>query len=207
MDNLLILDIDGTVIDTPHCEAWQWAAAQLEMPTLTCQEYADHVAGLPRIAGAKEILRLNRADPNLAIALSDIKQRRLLELDSEILFFPDAERLVERAVAASIPVVFYTASLNAATFLKRAFAMSKLGECNAHLYVQSSSESRLALIKRVREVTGCGRKILVDDTKHSAEIASMLDMVAYQICRDSSQIITTNGAVRVIASLDEVELL
>ena len=44
MSKLLLIDLDGTMIDTPHFQAWSNAAHRLAGKQLTQREYIDHIA-------------------------------------------------------------------------------------------------------------------------------------------------------------------
>jgi len=207
MAKLLLLDIDGTIIDTPHYEAWQWAARRLGMTAPSPREYAASIAGSPRAIGAERIVEINGGnEPRLTKLLAELKQERLLELSPDIKFFPDAERLLGRVLGTSTQVSFYTASLNAARFLENAFSQTSFSKFRVDLYIQVSTESRLKLIKRVSENWLSEHVVLVDGAKHSVEIAADLGMEAYQISREVLKLPGGSETVRVITSLDDLKI-
>lgn len=128
--DLIILDIDGTILDTPHFEAWRRAADTVlsaltsrASVSLTEGDYLTRVAGLPRPSGARAILEIAGVTPTdrLTQRLADIKQEEFLRIRKEARLFPDARSLLRRAADRRAPVAFYTASKNAPDLLARCF--------------------------------------------------------------------------------------
>lgn len=60
MQTLLLLDLDGTLIDTPHYEAWCYAARQMGVEDFTYEEYVTCIAGRPRLEGASRLIELKK---------------------------------------------------------------------------------------------------------------------------------------------------
>ena len=58
MQTLLLLDLDGTIIDTPHFEAWRNVAHRIEGLELSYEQYIACIAGRPRLEGASRLLAL-----------------------------------------------------------------------------------------------------------------------------------------------------
>ena len=103
MSKLLLIDLDGTMIDTPHFEAWCNAAHEFSGKQLTRQQYIEHIAGRPRMEGASRLLALITDDVGGAKAgsfsadeLAVYKQKEFLRLSSGTDLFDDALRLLVR---------------------------------------------------------------------------------------------------------------
>ena len=63
MQSLLLLDLDGTIIDTPHFEAWRIVARRIEGLELSYEQYVACIAGRPRLEGASRLLALKQTPP------------------------------------------------------------------------------------------------------------------------------------------------
>jgi beta-phosphoglucomutase-like phosphatase (HAD superfamily) len=93
----VIFDVDGVLIDSPHERAWREALLGITDPArLTTEIYQAHVAGKPRLSGARavlEALRLPDDGPHVGL-YADRKQRRRGELIAagDFTAFPDALR-------------------------------------------------------------------------------------------------------------------
>lgn len=116
MSKLLLIDLDGTLIDTPHFEAWCNASHEFSGKQLTQQQYIEHIAGRPRMEGASRLLALITDDVGGAKAgsfsadeLAVYKQKEFLRLSSGTDLFDDALRLLVRIEESAQPVMFYTA--------------------------------------------------------------------------------------------------
>jgi beta-phosphoglucomutase-like phosphatase (HAD superfamily) len=88
MRTLLLLDLDGTLIDTPHYEAWRYAARRIGIEDLTYEEYVIYIAGRPRLDGASRLMELKkncaRVDTRWLHDLAEIKQLEFLRLSVNI---------------------------------------------------------------------------------------------------------------------------
>jgi len=113
----LLIDLDGTMINTPHFEAWCNAAYEFSGKRLTQNEYIEHIAGRPRMEGASRLLALTTDDASgvrrktfSAEELAEYKQREFLRLSPATKLFDDALRLLKRIEESEQSVMFYTAS-------------------------------------------------------------------------------------------------
>src|SRR6202041_44667 len=99
-----IFDVDGVLLASPHERAWREALKGFADPSrFTTAMYEAHVAGKPRLSGARaalEALGVSDAERQ-AVAYADHKQKRLMELihAGSVAASPDAIRFV-RAVGA-----------------------------------------------------------------------------------------------------------
>ena len=95
-----IFDVDGVLLDSPHERAWREALQDLAGPErFTTEVYQTHVAGKPRLSGARAVLEsLGVPDAERqAAGYAERKQNRLEELIERGSFsaFPDALRFVQ----------------------------------------------------------------------------------------------------------------
>ncbi|SOR32351.1 putative haloacid dehalogenase-like hydrolase [Methylorubrum extorquens] len=122
MLSAVIFDVDGVLLDSPHEQAWREALAEFADPTgFTTAFYQAHVAGKPRLEGARAALeRLGDADAHAA-AFAERKQAVIDRLIAEDRFvaFPDAIRLAVALRDAGLRIVLASSSKNADAVLAR----------------------------------------------------------------------------------------
>lgn len=213
MQTLLLLDLDGTLIDTPHYEAWRCASRKIWIDELTHEEYIIYIAGRPRPEGAARLIELKkdcqRVDPHYSCtssALADIKQSEFLRLSANSRLFDDALRLLERVEAAQQRVRFYTASQNATGLFDA--ALRRLGKSlspqQAIVVQQRRNQTREELFLYLSGEHASEAVTLIDDAPHAVNAACSLGIRAYQICRNEFQLPATDPSARILPSLDEV---
>jgi HAD superfamily hydrolase (TIGR01509 family) len=119
-----IFDVDGVLVASPHERAWRETLAGFADPAgFTTGFYQAHVAGKPRLDGARETLTL-LAGPRAAERAEEYataKQaliERLIE-DGEFEVFPDAARLAADLSVAGIRLALASSSRNAAAMLQQ----------------------------------------------------------------------------------------
>ncbi|WP_354682253.1 hypothetical protein [Cupriavidus necator] len=214
MSSLLLLDLDGTLIDTPHYEAWRSAGEAMGAPGLTREEYLTVISGRPRLEGAARLLALKGSavpddpcDPARIARLAEIKQKEFLRLSSRAGFFDDALRLLQRTLAAQQCVRFYTASQNARGLFEAALHQAglRLNQLAA-VVQQQSGQSREAMFQHLADGHDPAAVMLVDDSPYAVDMACHLGMRACQIRRDESQARATDSRACVLSSLDELVL-
>ncbi|MBS0558794.1 MAG: HAD-IA family hydrolase [Proteobacteria bacterium] len=120
----VVFDVDGVLVDSPHERAWREALPPFADPGgFTTAFYQAHVAGKPRLAGARAALE--RLGPPGAVAraqdYADAKQRLIERLIAEGAFhaFPDALRLVAALRAMGMKLALASSSRNAAAMLRQ----------------------------------------------------------------------------------------
>ena len=122
MLSAVIFDVDGVLVDSPHEQAWREALAGFADPAgFTTAFYQAHVAGKPRLEGARAALeRLGDADAHAA-AFAERKQAVIDRLIAEDRFvaFPDAIRLAVALRDTGLRIVLASSSKNADAVLAR----------------------------------------------------------------------------------------
>lgn len=118
-----IFDVDGVLLASPHERAWREALAGFADPSgFTTAVYQAHVAGRPRVDGARAALAalgVRDADRQ-APAYAARKQARLEELihGGAVAAFPDALRLVRDMKALGWPMAVASSSKNAEAMMR-----------------------------------------------------------------------------------------
>jgi beta-phosphoglucomutase-like phosphatase (HAD superfamily) len=120
----VIFDVDGVLVDSPHEQAWREALTGFADPAgFTTAFYQAHVAGKPRLEGARAALeRLGDAEAAThTAAFSQRKQAVIDRLVAEDRFvaFPDAIRLAVALRDAGLRTVLASSSKNADAVLAR----------------------------------------------------------------------------------------
>ncbi|MCG5244572.1 HAD family hydrolase [Methylorubrum extorquens] len=124
MLSAVIFDVDGVLVDSPHEQAWREALAGFADPAgFTTAFYQAHVAGKPRLEGARAALeRLGDTEAVAhAAAFAQRKQAVIDRLIAEDRFkaFPDAIRLAFALRDAGLRIVLASSSMNADATLAR----------------------------------------------------------------------------------------
>jgi len=124
MLSAVIFDVDGVLVDSPHEQAWREALTGFADPAgFTTAFYQAHVAGKPRLEGARATLeRLGDAEAAAhAAAFAERKQAVIERLIAEDRFvaFPDAIRLAVALRDAGLRTVLASSSKNADAMLAR----------------------------------------------------------------------------------------
>jgi HAD superfamily hydrolase (TIGR01509 family) len=119
-----IFDVDGVLVASPHERAWREALDQFADPAaFTTEFYQAHVAGRPRMEGARVALeRLGVPDAaTRAPRYAEIKQALIDKLiaDGEFDAFPDAVRLAAALHAAGCKLALASSSKNAEAMLRQ----------------------------------------------------------------------------------------
>ncbi len=118
-----IFDVDGVLLASPHERAWREALDGFADPSrFTPELYETHVAGKPRMAGARatlEALGVPDAERQ-AYSYAERKQKRLEELiqAGEFSGFPDALRFVQSVADLGWPMAVASSSKNANGMMK-----------------------------------------------------------------------------------------
>ncbi|NWC77465.1 hypothetical protein HX823_25645 [Pseudomonas sp. P7759] len=214
MQTLLLLDLDGTILDTPHYEAWRNVARRIEGQELSYGQYIACIAGRPRLEGASRLLALQKTVPSeaqsrsrLVCALATSKQREFMRLSEQADLFEDAWRLLLRIQVADQRVRFYTASKNAPRLF--AAALRKSGVlCDQQIEVvcQQPDQSREALFHFLLGDFEPDGVTLIDDSPYSVDLASSMGIRACQVRRNELHPLASNPRCTILASLDELSI-
>lgn len=213
MRSLLLLDLDGTLIDTPHYEAWCSAAKLLSLRVPTSEEYTDLISGRPRQEGAESLLQLHCCGSNTRFSYSEtlnnlveLKQAEFIRLAYKVVLYPDALRLLQRIGGSNQRVVFYTASRNAPKLFLRAAVKCGITVWGADSIVcQRQGEERKELFGSISNKYKPSEVLLVDDSAYAVEMARSLGMSAYQIIRFETEMSLERRA-HTISSFDELSI-
>src|ERR1700757_3648290 len=113
-----IFDVDGVLLASPHERAWREALQSFADPDrFTTAMYQAHVAGKPRLSGARAVLEaLSVPDAERQAGVyAELKQKRLEELihTGSVAAFPDALRFVRALRARGLPLAVASSSRNA----------------------------------------------------------------------------------------------
>lgn len=188
--DLLILDIDGTLLDTPHETAWREAVETVagadQRRLLTTEMYQTRIAGRPRDVGAAAALELVgiAATPGMVTKLATVKQEAFEGLAQGTKLFPDAVELLARAAATAAPVAVCTASKNAVALLLRCvddeMGADWLRERIAPdgRTAPAASTPRTEMLARIGRARGVppNRCLVIDDVVQGVQAASDIGM-------------------------------
>src|SRR5580704_19426444 len=113
-----IFDVDGVLLASPHERACREALKGFaDSGRFTTAMYEAHVAGKPRLSGARAALEaLGVSDfERQAVVYAEHKQKRLMELihAGSVAAFPDALRFVQAVGALGWPMAVASSSKNA----------------------------------------------------------------------------------------------
>ena len=213
----VIFDVDGVIVDSPHERAWREALAGFAEPArLTTALYQAHVAGKPRLAGARAVLdELGVPDAaGVAPLYAEQKQRRVAQLIEAGSFaaFPDALRFIHALRARGFRLALASSSKNAARMMQRVrlgaegplpslFDADLSGRDVAHgkpapdLFLLAAAALRLAP----------GSCLVVEDAPAGIAAARAGGMTTLGVARrGDAALLRDAGADLVVTSLDEV---
>jgi beta-phosphoglucomutase len=212
-----IFDVDGVLLASPHERAWREALQDFAEPDrFTTAIYQAHVAGKPRLEGARaalEALGVQNAERQ-TVAYAERKQKRLEELiqAGSVAAFPDGLRFVQALGALGWSMAVASSSKNAnqmmqaiqldsARSLLDAFCANvcgralRQGKPNPEIFLLAAAELQVA-------PAHC---FVVEDAPAGIEAARAGGMKALGVARlhDAAQL-RTAGANLVVTSLDEI---
>ena len=214
-----IFDVDGVLLASPHERAWREALAGVAEPErFTTAMYQAHVAGKPRLSGARAALEaLGVPDAaRQAVAYAERKQTRLVELISagSVVAFPDALRFVQAIAAAGWRMAVASSSKNANHMMQPMHLPSgqslldvfsanvcgrdlRQGKPNPEIFLLAAAELRVA-------PTQC---FVVEDAPAGIEAARAGHMAALGVARlGDAALLQAAKADLVVTSLDDVAI-
>ena len=215
----VIFDVDGVLLASPHERAWREALVGFADPArFTTAMYEAHVAGKPRLSGARAALEaLGVPDAGRqAVAYAEHKQKRLEELihAGSISAFPDALRFVQSVGALGWPMAVASSSKNANQMMQPirldsgqslldAFSANVCGrdllegKPNPEIFLLAAAELRI-------EPAHC---FVVEDAPAGIEAARAGGMAALGIARlGDAPLLQAAKADLVVTSLDEIAI-
>ncbi|MNC25216.1 hypothetical protein D3C75_732950 [compost metagenome] len=214
MSTLILIDLDGTLLNTPHFEAWRNTAFKIGGIELIHEEYIDHIAGRPRMEGASRLLELKR-DAQVqsefhslnASELADYKQNEFQRLCVGTELFNDALHLLQRIDDAGLTVIFYTASQNAPDLFNITLRQSALSLKRAKTVSQQlANQTRGELFQQLIGTRPVKDIHLIDDSPYAVDLACSLGVHAWQIRRNQRGPMPRDPRVSILSSLDEFML-
>ena len=214
-----IFDVDGVLLASPHERAWREALLGFAEPDhFTTAMYQAHVAGKPRLSGARAALEaLGVPDAaRRATLYAERKQRRLEELIAagSVAAFPDALRFVRAVKALGWPLAVASSSKNANSMmqsirldpglsLRDVFDVNvcgrdlRQGKPNPEIFLLAAAELQI-------EPAQC---FVVEDAPAGIEAACAGGMAALGVARlGDAAGLRAAGADLVVTSLDEVAI-
>jgi beta-phosphoglucomutase len=213
----VIFDVDGVLVASPHERAWREALQGItDQARLTTDIYQAHVAGKPRLSGARAVLeRLGVSDDGeVALRYAERKQRRLEELieAGDFTAFPDALRFVQTVETRGFRLAAASSSKNANAMMQMirlasgqtlldVFTANVCGRDLPHgkphpeIFLIAAAEMGVA-------PPGC---LVVEDASVGVEAARAGGMMALGVARLGDEaLLRIAGADLVVTSLDEV---
>ena len=214
-----IFDVDGVLLASPHERAWREALDGFADPSrFTTEMYQAHVAGKPRISGARAALAALgvRHDEQQVLAYAARKQKRLEKLidTGTVKAFPDALRFVRAVAALGWPMAVASSSKNANQMMRSIrldpgqslldiFSANvcgrdlRQGKPNPEIFLLAAAELRIAP----------ERCLVVEDAPAGIEAARAGRMTALGVARlNDTGLLRVAGADLVVTSLDDVRV-
>jgi beta-phosphoglucomutase len=214
-----IFDVDGVLLASPHEQAWREALVGFADPGLfTTAMYQAHVAGKPRLSGARAALEaLGVPDAaQRSIHYAECKQERLEELikTGNVVAFPDALRFVQAVMTLGWPIAAASSSKNANQMMQSirlasgqslldAFSANVCGRDLAHgkpspdIFLLAAQELRVA-------PAHC---FVAEDAPAGIEAARAGGMTALGVARlHDADPLLASGADLVVTNLDQIAL-
>jgi beta-phosphoglucomutase-like phosphatase (HAD superfamily) len=215
----VIFDVDGVLVASPHERAWREALQGITDPArLTTEIYQAHVAGKPRLAGARALLEhLGIPDAaERAVAYAEHKQRMVEELIEahDFTVFADALAFARALAAAGIPLAVASSSKNAGAMMRR--IPIEDGRTLLDLFTADVSGRDLARGKPYPDIflaaaaelgAPSARCLVVEDAPAGIEAARAGGMMSLGIARlGDAPLLRAAHADLVVTSLDKVDL-
>ena len=214
-----IFDVDGVLVASPHEQAWREALAGYADPDgFTTAFYQAHVAGRPRLDGARSALEhLGVVDAaRLAPAYAETKQALIDDLIGHGKFeaFPDAVRLADSLHRAGVRLALASSSKNADAMLSQLSlpdGRPLLSAFDADLSGADVPRGKPdpALFRLAADALGVAPAecLVVEDAPAGVQAAHAGGMLAVGVARLGDEaLLAGDGADLVVTSLDQVDL-
>ncbi|MES2255578.1 MAG: HAD-IA family hydrolase [Pseudomonadota bacterium] len=214
-----IFDVDGVLLASPHERAWREALAGFADPDrFTTVMYQAHVAGRPRLDGARAVL-ISLGVPDavrLAVSYAERKQKRLEELikAGTVTAFADAIRLVQVIAALGWPMAVASSSKNANEMMRSIRLPSgqslldifNVNVCGRDLQHGKPSPDIFLLAAKELHVDA-DQCFVAEDASAGIEAARAGNMTALGVARlGDAAPLWAAGADLVVTSLDEIAI-
>jgi len=214
-----IFDVDGVLLASPHERAWREALKGFADPDrFTTAIYEAHVAGKPRLVGARAALdALGVPDAGRQMeAYAEKKQKRLEELihDGSVAAFPDALRFVQAVLALGLPMAVASSSKNANQMMqpirldsgRSLLDVFSANVCGRDLQ-QGKPNPEIFLLAAAELRVPPKHCFVIEDAPAGIEAARAGHMTALGVARlrDAAEL-RAAGADLVVTSLDEIAI-
>ncbi len=214
-----VFDVDGVLLASPHERAWREALRGYADPErFTNAMYQSHVAGKPRMDGARAALEaLGVPDAaRQAVRYAERKQQRLEELIEEggVDAFPDALRFVQAAARLGLRIAAASSSKNANGMMRAVrlesggslFDIFSANVCGRDL-PHGKPDPAIFLMAAEELHVEPAHCVVAEDAPVGIEAARRGGMTALGIARnDDAASLETAGANLVVTSFDEVAM-
>ena len=214
-----IFDVDGVLLASPHERAWREALPGFADPgRFTTAMYQAHVAGRPRLSGARAALeQLGVPDATRqAVVYAQRKQQRLEELIAAGSFtaFPDAIRFVEAVESLGMRMAVASSSRNANQMMK----LIRVGSGRSLLEVfsanlcgrdlrQGKPSPEIFLLAAEELGMTPASCFVIEDAPVGIKAARAGGMTALGVARQhDGTMLRAEGADLVVRSLDEIAI-
>jgi HAD superfamily hydrolase (TIGR01509 family) len=214
-----IFDVDGVLLASPHERAWREALRSFADPDrFTTAMYQAHVAGKPRLSGARAVLEaLGVPDAERQAGdYAELKQKRLEELihTGSVAAFPDALRFVRAVRALGLPMAVASSSRNANQMMQAIrldSGQSLLDIFSANVCGRDLREGKpnpeIFLLAAAELGVAPAHCFVVEDAPAGIEAARAGHMTALGVARlGDAALLCAAGADLVVTSLDEVAI-
>jgi beta-phosphoglucomutase-like phosphatase (HAD superfamily) len=212
-----IFDVDGVLLASPHEHAWREALSGITDPNLfTTEMYQSHVAGKPRLMGARAVLKALGVpdDGHLATSYAERKQKWLEYLvhAGGVTAFPDALRFVQTVLSLGWPMAAASSSKNANDMMRSVhfesgqslFEVFDVNVCGRDL-AHGKPDPAIFLIAARELRIPPAHCFVAEDAPAGIEAARAGGMTGLGVARhDDAASLRTAGADIVVTSLDEV---
>jgi beta-phosphoglucomutase len=214
-----IFDVDGVLLASPHERAWREALEGFAAPDrFTTEMYQAHVAGKPRLSGARAVLEAVGVPDaeRQAEAYAERKQKRIEELihAGEFAAFPDALRFVQSVQALGLPMAVASSSRNANKMMQAIrlrpgqtlLEVFSVNVCGRDLR-RGKPDPEIFLLAASELALPPPHCFVVEDAPAGVEAARAGGMMALGVARLGDEaMLQAAGANLVVTSLDEVDL-
>ncbi len=212
-----IFDVDGVLLASPHERAWREALHGFAEPDrFTTAMYQAHVAGKPRLSGARaalEALGVPDAERQ-AVAYAERKQERLeaLIVAGRVDAFADALRFLQAVGELGWPMAAASSSKNANRMMKPVRLASGQGlldafsanVCGRDLH-QGKPDPEIFLLAAAELRIAPEHCFVVEDAPAGIQAARAGGMAALGVARlGDAALLQAAGADLVVTSLDDV---
>jgi HAD superfamily hydrolase (TIGR01509 family) len=214
-----IFDVDGVLVDSPHERAWREALAGFADPAgFTTAFYQAHVAGKPRLEGARAALeQLGGAKAAARAAeYAAVKQALINQLIEEGSFeaFPDAVRFATALHGAGLKLALASSSRNAAAMLRqvklpdgRPLLSLFDADLSGRRVPRGKPDPTLFLLSAEALGAAPARCVVVEDAPAGIHAARNAGMAALGIARlGDEELLRQAGADLVVTSLNRIDV-